>query len=80
MKTQQFARPADELLEKFRNKVAEIKGKITSEDRAAAASELDIHPVTLSNYLNNRGTNLGTYEKLFDLLSKRIQLREQMVA
>lgn len=59
---------------------SEIYDNVTTEDRQAAITELDVSMFTVVQYLKGRGKNLDTGMRLIDFFRKRIGRRERAIA
>jgi hypothetical protein len=58
----------------------ELAINVTTDDRKDAATELKVHPITVSRYLNGTGTDLDTAISLIQFFKKRISDREKVIA
>jgi hypothetical protein len=63
------------------DRLSEISKSVTKEDRQYAMRQLRISAKsTISLYLNNKGTNLDTAIRLFNILNTRIKNRQKKIA
>jgi hypothetical protein len=67
-------------VERFADKLKEVKALVTEKDRLAAVDSLKLTPETISRYLNGKVANLDTAVDLLGFFNQRIEEREKLIA
>lgn len=58
--------------------LAGLRPNITREDKKSAIEELKVSPFIISTYLNGKGKNLSTAEKLIVFFNEKVSRRQKL--